>query len=97
MIVYDPQLGQFIKKPSEPSMPSINEEEMLSKREIQNTLRRLLDYYGTRAKVVRKMLREGQDGQSAFEYVTSVLRWEAKHDAILKVAENLEIELECEL
>lgn len=71
-------------------------EELLSKREIYNTLKRLVAYYDGRARVANKLMHESTDAQSAFEKATAATRWEAKRDAVFKVAENLEIALEDE-
>lgn len=67
-----------------------------SEHDIQFTLRRLLHYYDGRAKVAARMMRETVDYPTICGYALSAATWEAKRDAVLKVAENLEIALELE-
>jgi hypothetical protein len=50
---------------------------------VKSVLKRLARYYGGRARSATK-----------FQHLQDAMRWQAKKDAILKVAENLEITLE---
>lgn len=61
---------------------------------ILNRLNRLLDIYRHQAQRSRDMVRDGVDVQSVSLHFISTLRYEAKCEAILEVAGNLEIELE---
>jgi len=66
----------------------------LDEREIYNVLRRLLKYYGDRANITGKHARECVDQQSMCDKAVAASRWEARRDAIVKVAENLGIKME---
>ncbi len=66
----------------------------MSTSEIKSVLKLLLRYYSDRAKVATSMVIGSADAQSASQHVLSAMRWEAKAESILTVAENLELELE---
>lgn len=62
--------------------------------EITAVLKRLALYYKERAKSAGKVARECGDQEMLALKALDASRWEAKYDAVLKVAENLGIELE---
>ncbi len=72
------------------------QERTFTERELLSVLRRMAGYYRSRAKVALKVMAEQPDAQSACTHALSASRWEAKYDAVMKVAENLEIALEHE-
>jgi len=71
-------------------------ERTFTERELQSVLRRLAGYYKARAKVALKVMREQSDAQSACTHALAASQWAAKYDAVMKVAENLEIALDNE-
>jgi hypothetical protein len=62
--------------------------------QIHNVLKRLSRYYADRAKIALGKARESIDAQSMEGAAMGAAHWEARHDAVLKVAENLGIALE---
>jgi hypothetical protein len=69
----------------------------LDEREMQGVIKRLAKYYGDRARIAGKHARECVDQQSMCDRAIAASRWEAKYDAVVKVAENLGIRLETEM
>lgn len=60
---------------------------------VQDVLNRLHNYYMSRSKVSLHAMRDSVDAQSASTHADAAARWEAKGDAVKKVAENLDITL----
>jgi hypothetical protein len=64
---------------------------VIDRREIERVLKRLKTYYGDCARIVGKQARECVDQQSMCDKAVLASRWDARHDAVCKVAENLGI------
>lgn len=67
---------------------------IIDRREVESVLLRLKIRYSEAARIAGKQARECIDQQSMCDKAVSATRWEAKHDAVLRVAENLGITLE---
>jgi hypothetical protein len=60
---------------------------------VLEALNRLAYYYDSRMRIALKKARESIDADSMESTVISAAHWQAKCDAIYKVAENLELRL----
>jgi len=78
----------------EPQAFEVHNMLIIDRREIKSVLLRLKIYYHDRARIAGKHARECVDQQSMCDKAVAATRWEAMHDAVVKVAENLGIGLE---
>lgn len=58
---------------------------------VQSVLTRLYRYYNGRAKSCQRISEDNPDAKASTEHRMATVRWEAKRDAVSKVAENLSI------